>query len=453
MRLELFDLIDKSSELLTLKKPSFKYIESKLISIFDEILNKDTVDTVGFSSRVKGEASLKEKIIRNKYYLDCEDANDVLKTLPDLIGVTIECRFITDEQIVFDKLVSNFTKSENYYVCNIDENCFLNFFVFQPQQQRNGFNIYRIDGYYMFNGEKVNFELQIKSLVHKFWSEIEHEVVYKNTHFILNDKFMKLVLTSVFNSLEVVDNQLQIVYDQMIFEGTQNKDFGMSEQGFKLFLAKSISDLYSQKMVDSLGFTTDFKNCSAILSQYIYITDFIRNDMPQVKMVEYFEHFNLLKMTEIDFTYPITFETSFSNTDPFIDLLGKYFTDIINVDYEWHVFFVMLFVIEPGSNSQDFAQFVSIIKNLLINPMWYDKKFETISHIDAQKLKDLLSTSLAKALIEVGKIEIVHEEKLYAVMNGFRDYVELLEKQITNINQVDLNEIQRNLRKNINMLF
>ena len=90
MRLELFDLIDKSSELLTLKKPSFKYIESKLISIFDEILNKDTVDTVGFSSRVKGEASLKEKIIRNKYYLDCEDANDVLKTLPDLIGVTIE---------------------------------------------------------------------------------------------------------------------------------------------------------------------------------------------------------------------------------------------------------------------------------------------------------------------------------------------------------------------------
>ena len=296
MKLELFNLIEESSELLTLKNPTFKYVETRLTSIFDELLNKDTTDTIGFSSRIKQESSLKEKIIRNKYYLNCDNAKQVLSHLPDLIGLTVECRFITDENIVFKRIVSNFIQNKDYYECKIDENCFLNLFVVQPQKQRNGFSIYRIDGYYMFNGERVNFELQIKSLVHKFWSEIEHEVVYKNTHFTLNDIFMKQVLSSVFNSLEVVDNQLQIVYDQMIFEGTQNKDLGMSQQGFKLFLAKSISDLYSQMMIKSLGFTTDFKNCSAILSQYIYINDFINDGDPQIKMIEYYEHFNLIKM-------------------------------------------------------------------------------------------------------------------------------------------------------------
>ena len=55
----------------------------------------------------------------------------------------------------------------------------LNLAMPQPQLQRNGFTIYRIDGYYLFNGRKVNFELQIKSMVHSFWSEIEHQVVYK----------------------------------------------------------------------------------------------------------------------------------------------------------------------------------------------------------------------------------------------------------------------------------
>ena len=42
----------------------------------------------------------------------------------------------------------------------------------------------------MLNGEKVNFELQVKSLIHVFWSEIEHEIIYKNNNYMLMDGFM-----------------------------------------------------------------------------------------------------------------------------------------------------------------------------------------------------------------------------------------------------------------------
>ena len=50
----------------------------------------------------------------------------------------------------------------------------------QPQKQKNGFDIYKIDGRYELGGYPVRFELQIKALVNSFWGEVEHKIIYKN---------------------------------------------------------------------------------------------------------------------------------------------------------------------------------------------------------------------------------------------------------------------------------
>ncbi|MEI3147815.1 MAG: hypothetical protein V8T10_07710 [Merdibacter sp.] len=49
------------------------------------------------SGRIKGSESLREKIIRNRFYMKYERAEDILERLSDLIGVSIECRFIHEE--------------------------------------------------------------------------------------------------------------------------------------------------------------------------------------------------------------------------------------------------------------------------------------------------------------------------------------------------------------------
>lgn len=456
MRLELFGLIDATMDLLSLQNPSFQYAEKKVKECFEEILRQAQMEYINIDSRIKSEASLKEKIIRNKYYLDCNSAQEVLEALPDLVGITIECRFISEENRIYHALLPFFNIDRNEFNrCLIDGDLFLNCKTMQPQQQRNGFTIYRIDGYYAFNDRKVNFELQIKSLVHRFWSDIEHQVVYKNTQFLYNDSFMKKVLSSVHDSLEVVDHQLQIISHQMKIESQDNRDFGMSEKGFKMFLAKSISDLYTLKMVDSVGFTTDFKKCSAILSQYIYIHDFVRSENPTMRMMEYFEHFNLLKVCDIDFSEPIHFEDDYANPDPFCDTLGKYWQSIINIDYEWHVFFVMLFVIEPGNNIQDFTRFITVIKGMLVNRLWFESKFTQLHEIEAQKLRDNLLLEVANAMVQVGKIEIVHEDKLILILDLFYSFVENMEKDLDEEAQSfpNLEETLKSLNKKIIDLF
>lgn len=454
MRLELFGLIDSTIHQLKLEYPSFQYVENQVKECFRKIMADADIEFINIESRIKKEASLKEKIIRNKYYLDCNTADEVLLLLPDLVGVTIQCRFISEENRIYHALLPYFEDMSENSCCKIDKNLHLCLKVPQPQQQRNGFTLYRIDGWYLFNGKRINFELQIKSLVHRFWSDIEHQVVYKNTQFLYNDSFMKQVLSSVHDSLEIVDHQLEIISRQMILDSQENRDFGMSEKAFKMFLARSINDLYSMKMIDSLGFTTDFKKCSAILSQYIYINDFMQSENPSMRMIEYVEHFNLLKMLDFDFSEPIYMD-EYRNDDPFSDWIGKYWQSIVNIDYEWHVFFVMLFIIEPGNNIQDFTRFIRVIKGMIVNRRWYNERFRMLHEIEAQKLRDLLLTEVAKAMVQVGKIEIVHEDKLHSILKLFADFVvnfenELLEDRSC-LNCLD--EVLKDLNNRIVALF
>lgn len=438
MRLQLFDLVDESTALLQKKMLVFELVEKRVVNVFKTMLQGEVVDSIAFTSRIKSAKSLKEKMIRNKYYLTCTNAKEVLELLPDLIGVKVECRFISDENKIYLQLLKHFKSSYiEYAQCLDDPNLYLNLNMPQPQSQRNGFTLYRIDGYYLMENERVNFELQIKALVHRFWSEIEHQVVYKNPHIIFNDSFMKSVLSSIYDSLEVVDHQLQIVYEQMLSQSAENTDFGLSEQGLKTTLARAVNDLYSLKMVDSLGFTTDFKKCSAILSQYIYVKDFLGSENPQMRMVDYFEHFNLLKITPLDFTQPIALESEFTHPDSFCDVLGKYWQSVLNVDYEWHVFFVMLFAIEPDSNLTDFRVFIEVLRNLIIERRWYQKVFSECSTLVGQMAKDALVQAVAESMVECGRIDIIYEDKLYQVMKIFRTHVDALSSFCTDDDQLE----------------
>ena len=136
---------------------------------------------IGVTSRVKTSDSLKEKILRNSLYKSCS-ADKIVFEVHDIIGVRLECRFFKDEQDLYRRICEVFC-------VDVGDGCFspvgkktvkLKLDTPQPEKQRNGFDIYRIDGYVVYAGESYRFELQIKSLVNSFWSEIEHKLIYKN---------------------------------------------------------------------------------------------------------------------------------------------------------------------------------------------------------------------------------------------------------------------------------
>ncbi|MCH4223016.1 MAG: hypothetical protein LKF62_06515 [Solobacterium sp.] len=427
MELKLFDFIEDTMKEYEIRKPTYSYAEGVIRSYFTSIVDNTDNSIIGVHTRIKSTDSLKEKLLRNKFYLHFKTPDEALDHLSDLIGITIECRFIRNETEIYQTLFRHFETASKGYCRSVEnKDIYLNLHMSQPQLQRNGFTIFRIDGTYLFNGQKINFELQIKSLVHRFWSEIEHEVVYKNPDFVVYDRFMKNMLGAVRDNLDVVDHQLEIIYNE-ISNGSRNTQIGFNADGFKMMTAASINELVNQNMKSSMGFSTDFKKSSAILSQYIYIRDFMNGENNEVKMVDYLEHLNYLASQSIDFKSPLKLEQPFAASDPFCSILGAYWQNIMNVDFEWHVFFAMLFAIQPGDNAEDFTDFIHVVKLLLIQNGWYQDRFTSYGTKHAQEVRDFYETALANALVEVDTVEIIHEDHMIEVMNCFHRTIEKTE--------------------------
>ena len=71
------------------------------------------------SSRIKTENSLREKIIRNRLYLQHETSEEILYSLSDIIGLKVECRFIDEEWRVYKTLKDYFNLEDHngYFTC------------------------------------------------------------------------------------------------------------------------------------------------------------------------------------------------------------------------------------------------------------------------------------------------------------------------------------------------
>lgn len=80
-----------------------------------------------------------------------------------------------------------------------------------------------------------------------------------------------------------------------------------------------------------------------------------------------FKTFKKVNNSQMDFENEIVLDGDFSSNDPFIQILGEYLVSVINIDYDWYVFFKMLFFIEPGNNTEDFVLFLKVIKNYLVD--------------------------------------------------------------------------------------
>lgn len=427
MKLELFHFIDEAAEYLNRHMETYQMVEKQLRTSFEHMCGDEVNSVVSFHTRIKNEDSLKEKLLRNHFYQTYETGEDAIHHLSDLIGITIQCRFIRNESELYQSLFQHFTKTDHsWYVCSTNPDIYLNLNMPQPQLQRNGFTIYRLDGFYQIEEDTVNFELQIKSLVHNFWSEIEHEVVYKNPDFVIYDAFNKSMLGAIRDNLDVVDRQLEIMYNEISYESS-HAQIGMDENGFKVFVASSINEIVNRKMKESIGFTSDFKKDSAILAQYIYIKDFVNGEHNRERMIDYLEHLSFLGDNPIDFSETLFLEKPFESSDRFCDILGKYFASVMNSDFSWHVFFTMLFAIQPGNNYEDLESFCGVIRMLLIQPGWYYQTFPKLSRKRAETIQDQLAEVLAETLVQIGNNDIVHEDRLYQVMDVFHRFVSKLE--------------------------
>ena len=81
MRLQVFDTIEETLDLLEKKEAFHHEVKHELHAVLKQLLAGCNDMVVGLNSRVKTKDSLREKIIRNRLYVKYGSAQDILDTL------------------------------------------------------------------------------------------------------------------------------------------------------------------------------------------------------------------------------------------------------------------------------------------------------------------------------------------------------------------------------------
>lgn len=137
-------------------------------------INSRINNVYSVESRVKDVESFVEKLFRKNYIRDWDVFDDIAENqryikheLTDLIGIRVNCYFEDYEKKLYDFFWSTTEEMKDLGFELKKENT----------KQKNKNTIWKFSGLYK---ETYHFEIQIKSIVHNVWGEVEHKTVYKN---------------------------------------------------------------------------------------------------------------------------------------------------------------------------------------------------------------------------------------------------------------------------------
>ena len=299
---------------------------------------------VGINHRIKTEISLKEKLIRKKIYKQASSPAEMLNYISDIIGILIECEFVKDEESIYNALLESFTEYDECFVQSIDNpKIFLDITEKQPHLLKNGTETYKIDGLYKEKNKTYKFELQIKSMVKVFWSEIEHSIVYKNNYYMPDDMYVVNTLEAIKQNLFGLDKMLDLIntHTSTINSSSLISNLTLNDR----LLKQLISETFNDKIMKHIRIKINIKNtrdlaCKFIMRENNKLSHEEQNQnfyllIERFKQLQKLETFNFVNDEPIDFSG---------------DQLEKskvFLYKMISSDFEWDLYFQILKSILP----------------------------------------------------------------------------------------------------------
>ncbi len=438
MKLELFDFIDETLALIEERKESIENVANSLEKFFtDSFFIKDHFLNVNY--RIKSPESLREKILRHNFYIKYKTPENLLNNLSDLIGFRIECRFIEDEKKIYKDIMKLFDiKCENgFYTNPLNSNIMLQLDAKQPQKQKNGFEIYKIDGKYCKDGTCINFELQIKSLVNVFWGEIDHRILYKNFNYMLTEDFFRDIMSSIKDNLSMIDRQLMLVYNHL--NGMDASNSLTKKVQLQALLSKIIHDIYIVKIRQEIGFVVDFKKSTDVIVNYIFMKGGPEeSENYSVNFLRILNRLNEIGRNDISFNRYINFEREIFFNDEFTRKIGSSILEVINKDFRWNLFFRIIFEIEEGNNAEDFEGFMIFIRYIFHENLMITLENKNMKESEKEEIVNYVMETIAITFTKEVDIDFLSDcsikslnhniGKLFINIHSFDDWMERKEE-------------------------
>lgn len=366
---EIQSYIEKSEEELKKREEELIKTEQEVRSFFEqEILTQLSISKIIMQSRVKTSKSLKEKIIRKNYHNQGKNPEQLVNSLPDLVGIRLSCMLNKDEKEIDQELKDIFKESSGEFYFLKGKEDFKIKLKDKPDVQKNNHIIFKYECKFKNSeGNEINVELQIKSLVHTLWGELEHMLVYKNYNYSINSSLNSDVLNSTFEILLDLDNQLEVI-NKHISSKTSIKES-------RALITKLFYEYTSRDINKFLEVEIDLREMYDIVVQTIIN----KSDIVEENIIEVLEiSKNIQDLANID--YKKEFEELESVTEREVERI----TDLDSLEQD----VAILFTQQVLQGDIYWKLYFILLKKLLNDKTTYAKFFVEVSQSLISQLQD-----------------------------------------------------------------
>ena len=301
---------------------------------------------------------------------------------------------------------------DGYYSSKENPNILLNLDDDQPQVQKNGFGIYKIDGKYLREDRIIRFELQIKSLVNVFWGEAEHKVLYKNYKYLLTEDLFRDIMHALKENLIMVDKQLRILYNHLKEMDESNID--KRKEQLEAILSKIIYEIYSDKTKKEFGFVLDYRKSCDIIVSYVLRQNGHNDPMAYDNVyLKILSRLYKIKENDIYLERPIEFEREIQYEDEFCRKIGEAILEIINKDFKWNLFFKIIFQLESGKNAEEFEKFLIFLRDRFLDNLKLSEGLNSrFNEEEKEEITRYIMDLIADCFIKNREIEFINDDNI-----------------------------------------
>ncbi len=427
--MDIINRVDEVVEYYEKVRSSYEDIAQQLKDWMERLIIRNSEYTLSLSYRIKEPDSVREKLIRNSAYRVHTTEEEIIANIQDIIGIKIECKFTEDETYVYHLMESLLPLTDDqiyFYHADFPKMRFkMN--ERQPVKQKNGFDIYKIDARFEDKESekdlRVNFEVQIKSMINNFWGEIEHKVIYKSQSYFMAEQEVLETLVAIRENLSLVDHQLHELYKR--YKRDDSAKLHYRKENIQNILSKLIHDTVARKMQNDFGFVVQFKDTCDAIVDYLFIV----NNATQMEeygrvMTDVFYIAGNMAKEELNFREPLRIDREIKTGDAFIDTMALTIQKLMNVDFNWHLFFMILFEIERGSNDDDLETFLRYLKGRLTVNADLQRIKEVFPAELADKIKKDLINEMAYVFRRQADIKMLHLDGMKVLITALKKTVE-----------------------------
>lgn len=318
-------------------------------------------------------------------------------------------------------------KQDNFYIELKEE----------PDIQKNQNPIYKYSCIWSRNGKLFNVEIQVKSLIHMFWGELEHMLIYKNYNYLVDSNFYSEIMDSTYHLLKNVDNQLKVIQNHL-----NDNDKSKEIREVKEMIAKILHKNIQKHIEECLGCKIDLRELYDCLVSISY-HDVAKTNKVFEKANHYIVKASQFKLTrdQLNLRSEILLERNNIGQAEGIKELSNLLDSLLKSnDIYWSLLYVTFSHLEMDSEDE-YTSIIQSISDKIIKlfRMGYLGDI-TINTNASNYLNSAILSSIISALSYYKKIDFINKrEQIVNIVSEFiQEYQESIEELTTDERNEDV---------------